>query len=69
MRRTDQCETCARALERLTQHAENACMPLYRATALIAVMLIVLLSAGYAAGEDVDDDPELSQAVSEDSPS
>jgi hypothetical protein len=26
-------------------------MPLYRATALIAVLLIVLLSAGYAAGE------------------
>jgi hypothetical protein len=26
-------------------------MPLYRATALVAVLLIVLLSAGYAAGE------------------
>ena len=26
-------------------------MQLYRATALIAVMLIVILSAGYAAGE------------------
>jgi hypothetical protein len=26
-------------------------MPLYRATALIAVLLIVLLSAGYAAAE------------------
>jgi hypothetical protein len=44
-------------------------MPLYRATALIAVMLIVLLSAGYAAGEDVDDDPEFSQAVPAESPS
>ena len=69
MRRMDQCETCARALERLTQCIENASMPLYRATALIAVMLIVLLSAGYAAGEHVDDDPEVSQAVSADSPS
>ena len=69
MRRMDQCETCARALERLTQRIENAWMPLYRATALIAVMLIVLLSAGYAAGEDVDDEAEFSQAVSEDSPS
>ena len=28
-----------------------ASMQLYRATALIAVVLIVLLSAGYAAGE------------------
>lgn len=26
-------------------------MPLYRATALVAVLLIVLLCAGYAAGE------------------
>ena len=26
-------------------------MQLYRATALIAVMLIIILSAGYAAGE------------------
>ena len=26
-------------------------MPLYRATALVAVLLIVLLSVGYAAGE------------------
>ena len=33
-------------------------MPLYRATALIAVMLIVLLSAGYAAGEDQAADQE-----------
>ena len=69
MRRMDQCETCARALEDLTRCIENASMPLYRATALIAVMLIVLLSAGYAAGEDVDDDQEYSQTVSADSPS
>jgi len=69
MRRSDQCETPALTLERVMRHAENARMPLYRATALIAVMLIVLLSAGYAAGEDVDADPEISQAVSEDSPS
>ena len=69
MRRTDQCETCARALERLTRRAENARMPLYRATALIAVMLIVLLSAGYAADEAVDDEQEYSQAVSADAPS
>lgn len=69
MRRTDQCETPARALERLTRRVKNAPMPLYRATALIAVMLIVLLSAGYAAGEDVDNDQEMTQAVSEDSPS
>lgn len=68
MRRMDQCETWARALEHLTQRIENASMPLYRATALIAVMLIVLLSAGYAAGED-DDDQGYSQAVSADSPS
>ena len=48
----------------------NASMPLYRATALIAVMMIIALSAGYAAGEDVEDDQEFSQAVSsEDSPS
>lgn len=67
MRRSDQCETPRRALKRVMRRTQNARMPLYRATALIAVMLIVLLSAGYAAGEDVD--PEISQAVSEDSPS
>ena len=32
-------------------------MPLYRATALIAVLLIVLLSAGYAAGEHDNSGP------------
>ena len=64
MRRTDQCETRACALERLTRRVNNASMPLYRATALIAVMLIIALSAGYAAGEDVEDDQEFSQAVS-----
>jgi hypothetical protein len=69
MRRMDQCETRARALERLTRRVKNAPMPLYRATALIAVMLAVFLCAGYAAGEHVDDDQEFSQAVSEDSPS
>jgi hypothetical protein len=69
MRRTDQCETPARALEHLTRGVKNASMPLYRATALVAVMLIVLLSAGYAAGEDVENEHEVSQAVSEDSPS
>ena len=69
MRRTDQCETRACALKGVTRHAENARMPLYRATALIAVMMIIALSAGYAAGEDVENDQEYSQAVSEDSPS
>lgn len=70
MGRMDQCETCARALEDSTRDIENVPMPLYRATALIAVMLIVLLSAGYAAGEHLEDDQGLSQAVSsEDSPS
>ena len=69
MRRTDQCETRARALERLTRRVKNAPMPLYRATALIAVMLAVFLCAGYAAGEDAEDDQEYQQAASEDSPS
>jgi hypothetical protein len=35
-------------------------MQLYRATALIAVVLIVLLSAGYAAGER---DPQASSGT------
>jgi hypothetical protein len=34
-------------------------MQLYRATALIAVVLIVLLSAGYAAGEQEPSAPTL----------
>jgi hypothetical protein len=43
-------------------------MPLYRLTALIAVMLIIALSAGYAAGEDVaDDEQEATHVVSADS--
>ena len=37
-------------------------MPLYRATALIAVVLIVLLSAGYAAGEHGEDLRETASA-------
>jgi hypothetical protein len=48
---------------------KNAAMPLYRATALIAVMMMIALAAGYAAGEHVDDDQEVLQAVSEESPS
>ena len=40
-------------------------MQLYRATALIAVVLIVLLSAGYAAGES--DDQDLTRTASEES--
>ena len=70
MRRMDQCETRARALERLTRRVKNAPMPLYRATALIAVMLAVFLCAGYAADEDVENDPALpQQAASEELPS
>ena len=45
-------------------------MQLYRATALIAVVLIVLLSAGYAADEHAaEQEQEFSVVVSEDSPS
>lgn len=40
-------------------------MPLYRATALIAVMLIVLLSAGYAADERSGEDPDLTESASQ----
>jgi hypothetical protein len=39
-------------------------MQLYRATALIAVILIVLLSAGYAAAERTEQDQGLSGAAS-----
>lgn len=67
MRRTDQCETRARALERLTRRMNNAPMPLYRATALIAVMMMIALAAGYAAGEHGEADPAASQVVSADS--
>ena len=42
-------------------------MPLYRATALIAVLLIVILSAGYAATErGVGIDPGISKTPVED---
>jgi hypothetical protein len=44
-------------------------MPLYRATALIAVMLIVLLSAGYAAGEDSTADQDLTETAAQESQS
>jgi hypothetical protein len=39
-------------------------MPLYRATALIAVLLIVVLSAGYAAAER-DEDQDFSRTASQ----
>jgi hypothetical protein len=42
-------------------------MQLYRATALIAVVLIVLLSAGYAADERVEHEQDLSRTASADS--
>jgi hypothetical protein len=42
-------------------------MQLYRATALIAVLLIVALSAGYAAGESAEDDQDLTRTASEES--
>jgi hypothetical protein len=44
-------------------------MPLYRATALIAVVLIVLLSAGYAAGEDGAADQDLTETAPQESQS
>ena len=44
-------------------------MPLYRATALIALVLIVLLSAGYAAGEDHAADQDLIETASQESQS
>lgn len=44
-------------------------MPLYRATALIAVLLIVVLSAGYAATEDGGEDQDLSRTASQGSQS
>jgi hypothetical protein len=47
MRRVDQCETNAFNL----RSPECTLMPLSRATALIAVILIVVLSAGYAESE------------------
>jgi len=46
-----------------------ASMQLYRATALIAVVLIVLLSAGYAADERGEPEQDLSRTASVDSPS
>lgn len=61
--RMDQCETRARELEPLTTPKQNEPMPLYRATALIAMVLIVLLSAGYAASERVESEQEFSQAA------
>ena len=39
-------------------------MQLYRATALIAVVLIVVLSAGYAAAERSGEDQDASRATS-----
>ena len=42
-------------------------MQLYRATALIAVVLIVLLSAGYAADEHAEHEADLSRTASVDS--
>jgi hypothetical protein len=38
------------------------CMQLYRATALIAAVLIVVLSAGYAAAERTEQEQGLSRA-------
>ena len=42
-------------------------MQLYRATALIAVLFIVVLSAGYAAAERSAEEQGLSSASSQDS--
>jgi hypothetical protein len=42
-------------------------MPLDRATALIAVVLIVVLFAGYAAAERSEQDQDLSGTASQDS--
>jgi hypothetical protein len=42
-------------------------MQLYRATALIAVVLIVVLSAGYASAERGEQDSGLSSTSSQDS--
>jgi hypothetical protein len=44
-------------------------MPLSRATALIAVVLIVVLSAGYAAAERGGEDQDPSRTASQDSQS
>ena len=52
---------------RARARAECASMQLYRATALIAVLLIVALSAGYAAGEITEDDQDLTRTASEES--
>jgi hypothetical protein len=41
-------------------------MPLYRATALIAVMIMVLLSAGYAAGERTAEEQGLTKTSRKD---
>jgi hypothetical protein len=42
-------------------------MQLYRATALIAVVLIVVLAAGYAAAERTEQEQGLSRTASQDS--
>jgi hypothetical protein len=44
-------------------------MPLYRAIALIAVVLIIVLAAGYAAAERGGEDQDLSRTASQDSQS
>ena len=44
-------------------------MPLSRATALIAVLLIVVLSAGYAVAERSGEDQDVSRTASQDSQS
>ena len=58
--RSDQCETSSGKLAASNMPAENCrTMELCRATALIALILIVVLAAGYAAGERVEPEASL----------
>jgi hypothetical protein len=43
------------------------CVQLYRATALIALVMIVVLSAGYAATERSEQEQDFSRTASQDS--